>query len=261
MLDLWANIISALMSSFIVYPFDVIKSQLQVLKTDKIHGDDIKYKSSRNIKNVVTNIYQQRAFYKGIGSYLTTYPIFWTIFFQTKKYNYDYTNSKYLNSCINTFSSSVIASAIANPFFVIKTRLQNEIIMNKQYKSGFNIFLEILRNEGIKGLCKGLGPTIFNNGKLIVQIPLYEYLKEKSGNVFLSSVSAKFFCAAITYPCDLTRTVQRNSPKDIKAWYLLKNIYLKNGIRGYYHGFVPYTVMAIPNFALMMVFYEYLKNV
>lgn len=255
-MDLIISATSSLLASFLVYPMDVIKSQLQILSTNRSHGDSIK-NVKPSINQVFKGIYTSGTMYKGVGSFLTTYPIFWTVYFQATRNKIELTNSKYCNDIITTLFGSTLGSVVANPFFIVKTRLQNELIMQKMVpSSGFTILKDILKKQGVKGLTKGLGVSIANNGKLIIQMPLYNIIKDKTDNVFLSSLAAKTTCSLITYPCDLIRTLQRNSDKKIS----ITNIYKQYGILGYYKGITPYFLMSLPNFVLMMTIQEWLQE-
>lgn len=261
-MDFFLPLCSSSIAATIVYPIDVVKSQIQLLKLRNVVHDTFKYNQEVDFKSVTKYIYQNdgvRGFYRGCSSFLLTYPVFWALYFQVTKHKLEYTDSKYVNDISTALYGSTVASIVANPLFVIKTRLQSELIMTGNHKSILNVSKE-LYNEGFYGMTRGLSATMFNNSKLAIQMPLFNYLKEKTDNVFLSSVIAKTSCSMLTYPMDLIRTNQRNTEKHISLRYIFTNIYKQNGIRGYYQGIGVYTLMTCPNFVIMMCLHDYLKS-
>jgi len=118
----------------------------------------------------------------------------------------------------------------------------------------------IYKNEGILGFYKGAGASAINNFKMGLQFPLYEFLREKTNHVLLSSLTAKAVSTSIFYPLDIIRVMQRNSEKKLSIHDVSTKIYNKQGVVGFYRGVMLYNMISTPNFALMMVFYEMLKK-
>ena len=144
---------------------------------------------------------------------------------------------------------------IANPFFVIRTRLQT----SKQTVKITPLIINIYHKEGLKGFQKGLSSSLLNNTKLVLQFPLYDYLK-KNYNTITSSFIAKFISNTLFYPSDLIRTNQRNSPIKITMLNATKQIYNIGGLFGFYRGVILYNCISIPNFVLMMLILENMKK-
>lgn len=250
----WIPLVSSSLASLSVYPIDVIKTQYQI--------DNIKSQNNC-IKTIVTNIVKKQGingFYRGITPNLLSYPIFWSIFFSLKKIEYQPTNHKYLNEFINSCGHGAIASIITNPLFVFKTRVQCEIITGNKYTYPQMVH-SIYQQEGLRGYYKGLNATLLNSFKLGIQMPLMYHIEEKTGNVWLASAVSKTFSSTIFYPFDLIRTVQRESQKNLSLTNIVKNIYQRNGIRGFFSGLFLYNLMTGPNFVLMMGFSKYLITI
>ena len=71
------------------------------------------------------------------------------------------------------------ACAVAtNPLWLVKTRLMTQSPRTPwQYKGMLDAFRQILRQEGLRGFYKGLGPSLLGVVHAGIQFPLYEQLK------------------------------------------------------------------------------------
>lgn len=113
--------------SILWVPMDIIKQKLQVQKD----GNKMKY---RHTYDVVKDIYKMegiRGFYRGTIAGLLTYCPFVGIYFMLyeewkKRVSKLYTNRNYdfASYLVGGFVSGAIASAVTNPFDIIKTNLQ-----------------------------------------------------------------------------------------------------------------------------------------
>lgn len=234
--------VSSIISYSLTYPIDVIKTNYQIANL----------KQKPIISNVVKQIYSTHGitgYYRGVGSTLMTYPLFWGMFFQT-------------NAHTNVFVASGVASFVTNPLFVLKTRFQstshNYESINQQ--SYLNLTKNIYRNEGIRGFFKGFVSTMANNTKLWIQFYAYDEMNKKTNNVVASSMIAKIFSSTIYYPTDLIRTNQRNLKENMNIVEVGKSIYKANGIKGFYNGVVLYNAISIPSFCIMMCCRDYIKK-
>ena len=277
-MDLITSIFSASLAVVITYPIDVIKTQFQVtlkgsesrsnlftLKGSESHSNlftRLKHKNPKgaNVTSLTKDLYQQRGlygFYRGVGSSLMTYPIFWGLYFQTKKIKWEPTNYKYGDKFIIASGSGIVASIITNPLFVIKTRFQTDNLKthsNSPIKKSYtNLIKSIYHHEGIGGYYKGLLPTLLNNTKLGVQFPLYDYLKEQTDSVLISSGLAKTLASTIFYPLDLIRVNQRDLVEKLSIRDAVKQIYKKSGPIGFYRGVMLYNFVNGSGFVLMML--------
>ena len=249
-MNAFIGIFSSGLASICTYPIDVIKTNFQVTRIT----------NPESIHSVIKNTYARRGimgFYSGIGPQLSTYPLFWGIFFQINSYKLTISQNKNVNKFINANISSAIASTLINPLFVIKTRLQTYKITPKYN----HLIKKIYQNEGMSGFYKGLIPTILNNTKLGIQFPLYDLLMEKSNNVIYSATISKFISTSIFYPLDLIRINQRNSSEKLCMMTVAKMIYKHERFFGFYRGIGLYTLISTPNFVLMLYFKEYLTNI
>jgi hypothetical protein len=245
---------SSIISSSVVYPIDLVKTQFQRTRITQ---------SNITVNKLILQLFNKRGplgFYRGMTSHLLTYPIFWGVYFQSSSIDVNVSEYKYCNKFIKSMIGSSIASGITNPLFVIKTRLQLENRHNINRISYPSLIRYIYNNEGVFGFTKGLKSTLINNTKLGLQFPLYDYLMEYINNVFLSSGLAKITASSIYYPFDIVRTNQRDSNIRLSITEALRKIYINNGIRGFYKGVMLYNLVTGPNFIIMMILKEYLTS-
>jgi solute carrier family 25 protein 34/35 len=89
---------------------------------------------------------------------------------------------------VNIFSgaaSGVLGAAAGSPFFLVKTRLQSyspflPVGTQHNYKNGFDGLRDIYRNEGVKGLYRGVGAAMIRTGfGSSVQLPTYFFAKRR----------------------------------------------------------------------------------
>ncbi|ERL88817.1 hypothetical protein D910_06199, partial [Dendroctonus ponderosae] len=156
------------------------------------------------------------------------------------------------------------ACLFSNPFDVLKTRmqLQGELQAKGQhkvfYKNVFHAGYVVAKNEGIKGLQKGLGVAMFLHGiRNFVRLGIYQTLDNKglltdsSGKivVYKSALASAFagasgaFCGS---PLFLIKTqLQSHAAEKIAVGHqhghsgalrALKTIYRNNGISGLWRG-------------------------
>lgn len=116
--------------------------------------------------------------------------------------------------------AGVLTCTATNPFWVIKTRLQLDRLWDpttgmrsRRYKNSVDCVRETVRQEGIRGLYKGLSASYIGTLETAVQWTLYEYLKStlRSGDGHTGSVtqsaeeaiaagSSKLVAAVALYP-------------------------------------------------------------
>jgi len=258
-----ANVIS----TTLVNPIDVIKTRYQV---NNLNG--VRQSVPQLIKDIY-NINGPRGFYRGLLPNISTYPIFWSIFFGLKGTglkDYKFFNSpsneyinhtlynKYANKSISTLISASIASTITNPIFVVKTKLQT--IPDSSTISISGVARNLYKEEGYFAYFRGLNATLLNNSKLCIQFPMIDYFKEKyEMNSFTAALIARTSMTALFYPLDNIRTNQRNSVR-MSLFDVSKQIYRNYGLIGFYRGVLLYSMTSTPNFVIMVTIKELLEE-
>lgn len=154
------------------------------------------------------------------------------------------------------------------------------------YNGTFDAFRKMYKEEGISSFYRGLLPSYLGLAHVAIQFPLYENLKkwfniqdymsptvkERDLSMFLKFVLAsclsKMIASAITYPHEIIRTrLQMYSNSSVGENQLrgllrtITTVYLTEGLRGFYSGFVVNLTRTIPSSAITMVSFEYFKKV
>ncbi len=172
--------------------------------------------------------------YRGISYGIIAIPSFWTIYFPMYKKLKD----TELPKPISAYISSCVASTFTTPFWVLRQKLQTNKTTN-----GMNIF----------NYYNGIIPTYLINLNFTVQIPLYEYLKDRSNNstfnTFLNTAISKTVATCVFYPMDTIRVKVRNSDS-------FKNVKFTD----YYRGMSIYLIRSIPYHAAVFCSFEFIKN-
>ncbi|KAL0098220.1 mitochondrial carrier domain-containing protein [Phycomyces blakesleeanus] len=172
-----------------------------------------------------------------------------------------------------------LASAfITCPLDVVKTRLQNQGKAQPGqvvYRGTLGTLSKMWKDEGIRGLYRGLGPTIF--GYLptwAIYFTVYDYCKNSwaSGNGqhdkdwvvhITSAMTAGAASTTLTNPLWVikTRFMTQNSLTDYRYKNTLDafvTIARQEGIRGFYKGLGP-SLLGVSHVALQFPMYEKLK--
>ncbi|KAI6660163.1 Mitochondrial substrate carrier family protein ucpB-like [Oopsacas minuta] len=174
-------------------------------------------------------------------------------------------------------TSGMVGSAIANPTDLVKIRMQGTKV-GKRYKTTFHAFAHIFRTEGIRGLWRGVGPTVQRAMILTAsQTSSYDHTKHTILNLDLmveglplhivSSITAGFVCALCTSPFDVikTRIMNQESAKEGggKVYKTMLDCLVKTvrseGMSGLYKGFFPNWMRLGPHTIICFLIFERLR--
>ena len=140
--------------------------------------------------------------------------------------------------------------------------------------SSMQMTLHIVRQEGIKGLYKGMSASYLGVAEGTIQWVLYERLKKMSApqaaeqkRSKLSSMVgaagvAKLVASLITYPHEVVRTRLRQQPEaGQRARYTgliqtVKLVYREEGLAALYGGLSAHLLRVVPNAVVMFSIYE-----
>ena len=206
-------LIAGIVSTFICNPLDVIRINYQL----KTHLS-----------------YSIGSLYKGLNYGIIAIPSFWAIYFPS----YKKLKETDIPKPISAYISCCTASTFTTPFWVLRQRVQT----NKEIK-----------NITFVNSYKGLIPTYIVNLNFIVQIPMYEYLKDINNDstfdTFLNTSISKTFATCIFYPIDTIRAKIRNGDS------------IRLRINEYYRGMGIYLIRSIPYHASVFCTFEYIKKI
>lgn len=190
-------------------------------------------------------------------------------------------------------AAGVVTSTITNPIWMIKTRLQLDKnvaertagVQVRQYRNSYDCIRQIIRDEGVRSLYKGMSASYLGVVESTMQWMLYEQLKvslakreaaivrsgrEKNwwdktidwmGNAG-SAGGAKLVAAVIAYPHEVARTRLRQAPIDgglpkyTGLIQCFKLVWVEEGLMGLYGGLTPHLMRTVPSAAIMFGMYE-----
>merc|ERR1712032_1248707 len=125
------------------------------------------------------------------------------------------------------------------PFTVVKTRIESGAF---QYRSVFTALESILRLEGLRGLTRGLGPTLARDVPFSsLYLAFYDLLKQK--------------VASQTQLADVVKT-QMQLGKERKISSAIASIYREGGMGGFGKGLAPRMLRRSVMAALAWTLYE-----
>ncbi|KAK1271837.1 Mitochondrial adenine nucleotide transporter ADNT1 [Acorus gramineus] len=172
--------------------------------------------------------------------------------------------------------SGLTAAAMTYPLDLVRTRLAAQT--NEMYYRGISHTLHtIWRDEGIRGLYKGLGATLLGVGPSIaISFSVYETLRShwhlqrpRDSPVLVSLACGSLSGIAsstVTFPIDLVRRRMQLEGAGGRARVYnsgilgtFRHIFQNEGIRGLYRGILPEYTKVVPGVGIAFMTYETLK--
>jgi len=298
LISMLSGLFSISVAKLITHPMDTLKSKIQV---------DF---SNTKILNVYRSTIKSEGFkglYSGLpvsvfGSLPASVLYFGS--YEWAKKNLlsfrNFSNGEFFMYFIGGMFAETVACLIYVPVDVIKERRQVQSNLKTfQYKSDFDAFLTILKQEKIGGLYKAYGATVLsfgpmsafyfmfyeyfkgffvrNDAKTYIQRVKKEDIEKLKGYKLDISFKQSLLCSAIsgglasfiTNPLDLVKLrmqVQRGSEKYTSTKVTYNNlihglvlIYKTEGVSGLYKGSVARVLYHTPTGALSMSFLELTK--
>jgi solute carrier family 25 folate transporter 32 len=243
-----AGFLGGFLSTAGLYPLELIKTRMQVQDSGK--GT---YRSINSSIRVVLEKEGFRGLYQGLTPAILGACGSWGGYF----YFYEMAKKRKLaqrtkNDKLQTVDhllagteAGVILVIIFNPLWLTKTRLalQGVSTTRKPYKGFIDCLVTIAKEEGIRGLYKGIVPALLLTSHGAIQFATYEYLKtnaeilrNKNSNevqpAWVSLVigaAAKIFASTVTYPYQVVKSrLQQRDPIVISDIEIEKNNIITN---------------------------------
>jgi len=171
-----------------------------------------------------------------------------------------------LQSALIGSSARALAGSVMIPFTVIKTRFESRAF---HYSSTAHALISILRTEGLRGLTRGLGPTLVRDVPFSgLYLMFYEQLKtwvpeevsrtQSSAAVHFScGLMAGLLASLVTQPADVVKTrLQLSSGSVLRLSGAVLQIYRDRGLGGFTTGLVPRSLRRTLMAALAWTVYE-----
>ncbi|GAA5805492.1 hypothetical protein HPULCUR_011008 [Helicostylum pulchrum] len=279
-------------------PLDVVKTRLQstfyqqTMRQSNMHRGGLFFGHFLETGRLLARINQVegfRGYFKGLGPNLVGVIPARSINFFT------YGNGKRIFTELNhgketagvhllsAATAGVITSTATNPIWVIKTRLQLQGNGTSRYSGSMDCLLRILKEEGVRGLYKGMSASYLGVIEGTIQWGVYENLKKKwsvpkdqikpnqrliggktaqdwAGHLGAAATS-KFIAACIAYPHEVIRTRLRQPAENgvLKyngLWQCLRLVAKEEGAAALYGGMTAHLLRVVPNAAIMFFCYE-----
>ncbi|KAA8643187.1 putative mitochondrial folate carrier protein Flx1 [Aspergillus tanneri] len=165
---------------------------------------------------------------------------------------------------ISSGAAGMLTSILTNPIWVIKTRMLSTGSRTPEAYSSFTTGVtQIYRSEGILGFYRGLLPSLFGVSHGALQFMTYEKLKVYRTKISNDGRPAKlqrhelgnldlFVISSLSKTYD-ARIVYRG------AWDAIVQIWVKEGIAGFYKGLGPNIFRVLPSTWVTFLVYENTK--
>lgn len=176
--------------------------------------------------------------------------------------------------------SGMTAVACTYPLDIMRAQKSGLIGAKYDNYSLTGIVQHIIRRDGIRGLYRGCGTTLFSSapyeGLKLGVYPLFKevfnrHFADKDGTLpivykLISGALAGITCGSVTYPLDTTRrNLQMHGLKGAAQYgtpmACIKGLYAEGGLPRFYRGFHVNAVRVVPNTAIMFGAYEKLKEI
>ncbi|GAA5923709.1 hypothetical protein JCM3775_000481 [Rhodotorula graminis] len=227
-----AGVTAGIVSTFALQPLDLLKVQLQVSTAPKTRSP------WSNIHWGLREIVRTggaRALYRGLTPNLVGNASSWGSYFlwyTMLKARMDGGKDHKLSAgqhLLASASSGIITAVLTNPIWVVKTRMFTTAAgQDKAYRGVTHGLATLAREEGLRGMSKGLTLAIVGVSNGAIQFMAYEEMKKRRVEVrrkrlgdgasdeevktlsnleyILMSGSAKLVAIAITYPYQVVRS-------------------------------------------------------
>lgn len=278
--------IASLTAEMGTFPMDTTKTRLQVQgqKVDLVCRDT-KYRSMTHALLRISREEGVQALYKGIAPALLRQASYGTL--KIGLYNYfkrvlvaNPKDETLFSNVIAGVVSGTIAAAVANPTDVLKVRMQSGSSLSySQRSSCLRFFRKIYQEEGVKGLYRGVGPTVQRAAVLAgVLLPSYDLCKktflgwgldDRITAHFMASFCAGLLGTAATNPMDVLKSrmmnqsvlKQHSTPTHIynSSFHCFVTTLRTEGPLALYKGFIPAYLRLGPWNIIFFITYEKLK--
>jgi hypothetical protein len=193
----------------------------------------------------------------------------YSVFDYSKKHFESKNMNRNLNYFISGSISGITASCVVYPLETIRTKITAQSNYN-MYDNYIDCIKKSYNRNGIKGFYKG--NVLYTIGQIPYQgtnFLTYEYLKNNyentNLNLLLFGSIAGFTSISVSYPFEIIKrrmqlSGELGNPKYNNTLHCLKHMYIQNGMRSFYAGFIPQCVKLIPANCIFFYTIEFLKN-
>jgi len=191
--------------------------------------------------------------------------LFFFMYAPVKDYCTENSFSESSASAFAAMTAGGVANYATNPIWVVKTKMSTH---PTEYPTISSALQKIWR-QGPRGFMSGAGASLLGVSHVMIQFPIYEYLKMAVGekpdslsSIAFASVASKLAAQGATYPLDVIRThLQANGGTGFRAGVSTSSsIWKTAGVKGFYRGFNATAVKSVPAAFITLTMLEVLKK-
>ncbi|KAJ2844047.1 Fe(2+) transporter [Coemansia erecta] len=274
-MHLIAGAAAGIMEHSVMYPFDIVKTRMQVVGSPS----SMVYSGVTHALKVITSTEGIRSLWRGVMSVVLgagpAHAVYFATYEQTKKIltNAAGGNANSLAAGAAGGVATIVSDALMNPFDVIKQRMQ---LSGTGYRNIADCTIKVFRNEGFRAFYVSYPTTILMNMPFqSIQFGCYDLFRRTlnpSGSYsptthVVAGGLAGAVAAALTTPIDCCKTLlqTRGASADLEVraassmMTAAKIIYRKQGMSGFLRGMRPRVIANMPATAISWTTYEYFK--
>ncbi|KAJ2453285.1 Fe(2+) transporter [Coemansia sp. RSA 2336] len=271
-MHLIAGAAAGIMEHSVMYPFDIVKTRMQVVGSPSA----MMYSGVAQALRVISTTEGIRSLWRGVMSVVLGAGPAHAVYFAT----YEHTKKILSGGNANAMAAgaaggvaTVVSDALMNPFDVIKQRMQ---LANSGYRNIWDCARTVFRSEGLRAFYISYPTTLLMNMPFqSIQFGCYDIFRRtlNPSNTYspLTHVSAGGMAGAVaalvTTPIDCCKTLlqTRGASMDSQVRHAssmldaAKIIYQRQGIQGFLRGAKPRVIANMPATAISWTTYEYFK--
>ncbi|KAI8323166.1 carrier protein [Martensiomyces pterosporus] len=274
-MHLIAGAAAGIMEHSVMYPFDIVKTRMQVVGSPSA----VAYSGVTQALKLISTTEGMRSLWRGVMSVVLgagpAHAVYFATYEQTKKL---FTaaaggNQHALAAGAAGGVATIVSDALMNPFDVIKQRMQ---LAGSGYRNIFDCAAKVFRSEGMRAFYVSYPTTLIMNIPFqSIQFGCYDLFRRTlnpSGAYspmthVVAGGMAGAVAAALTTPIDCCKTLLQTrgasvDPEVRAASSMLtsaKIIYKQQGVAGFFRGMKPRIIANMPATAISWTTYEYFK--
>ncbi|KAJ2015502.1 Fe(2+) transporter [Coemansia sp. RSA 2337] len=274
-MHLIAGAAAGIMEHSVMYPFDIVKTRMQVVGSPS----SVVYSGVTNALKVISTTEGVRSLWRGVMSVILgagpAHAVYFATYEQTKKV---FTaaaggNANSLAAGAAGGVATIVSDALMNPFDVIKQRMQ---LAGTGYRNIIDCASKVLRHEGLRAFYVSYPTTLMMNMPFqSIQFGCYDLFRRSLNptgsyspvtHVFAGGMAGAV-AAALTTPIDCCKTLlqTRGASADLEVRAAnsmataARIIYKQQGLNGFTRGMKPRVIANFPATAISWTTYEYFK--
>ncbi|KAJ2093541.1 Fe(2+) transporter [Coemansia sp. RSA 1813] len=274
-MHLTAGAAAGIMEHSVMYPFDIVKTRMQVVGSPST----MVYSGVTQALKVISTTEGMRSLWRGVTSVVLgagpSHAVYFAVYEQTKTMLTAASGGQANALAAGAAGgiATVISDALMNPFDVVKQRMQ---LANTGYRNIVDCATTVFRKEGLRAFYVSYPTTLVMNMPFqSIQFGCYDLFRRtmNPSGVYspvthvIAGGMAGAVAAALTTPIDCCKTLLQTrgascDPEVRAASSMLESakiIYRRQGVAGFLRGMKPRIIANMPATAISWTTYEYFK--